>query len=48
MQGAYGAMLKDKVKSASAKTREAIDAYLHTYYENLRNLFLENIYKVGI
>lgn len=41
-------MRGDKPGSASAKTREAIDAYLHTYYEDIRDLYLENIYKIGL
>lgn len=41
-------MRGDKPGSASAKTREAIDAYLHTYYEDIKDLYLENIYKIGL
>ncbi|WP_226021893.1 hypothetical protein [Halomicrobium salinisoli] len=41
-------MRGDKPVSASAKTREAIDAYLHTYYEDIRNFYLKNIYKIGL
>lgn len=41
-------MRGDKPGSASAKIREAIGAYLHTYYEDIRDLYLENIYKIGI
>jgi integrase/recombinase XerD len=41
-------MRGDKPGSASAKSREAIDAYLHTYYEDIRDVYLENIYKIGI
>jgi integrase/recombinase XerD len=39
-------MRGDKPESTSAHSREAIDAYLHTYYEDIRDLYLENIYKV--
>jgi integrase/recombinase XerD len=38
----------DKPGSASAKSREAIDAYLHTYYEDIKDLYLENIYKMNV
>ena len=41
-------MRGDKPRSASAKTRESIDAYLHTYYEDIQDLYLENIYKISI
>lgn len=41
-------MRGDKPGSASAKTREAIDAYLHTYYEDIRDPYLENNYKIGL
>jgi len=41
-------MRGDKPGSTSANTREAIDAYLHTYYEDIRDLYLENVYKLGI
>jgi len=41
-------MRGDKPGSRSAKTREAIDAYLHTYYEDIEDLYLENIYKLGL
>lgn len=41
-------MRGDKAGSASARTREAIDAYLHTYYEDIRDLYLENIYKLNM
>lgn len=41
-------MRGDKPGSKSTKTREAIDAYLHTYYEDIRDLYLENIYKLNI
>lgn len=41
-------MRGDKPGSTSAKTREMIDAYLHTYYEDIKELYLENIYKIGL
>lgn len=41
-------MRGDKPGSASATSREAIDAYLHTYYEDIEELYLENIYKIII
>ena len=41
-------MRGDKPESMSAQSREAIDAYLHTYYEDIRDLYLENVYKIGL
>lgn len=41
-------MRGDKPAGKSAKTREAIDAYLHTYYEDIRDLYVESIYKLNI
>jgi integrase/recombinase XerD len=38
----------DNPGGQSAKAREAIDAHLHTYYEDIEDLYLENIYKLGI
>lgn len=41
-------MRGDKPGSISATSREAIDAYLHTYYEDIEELYLENVYKINI
>ena len=44
----FSKMRGDKLGGRSAKTQEAIDAYLHTHYEDIEDLYLENIYKLGI
>jgi integrase/recombinase XerD len=41
-------MRGDKPGGGSGNSREAIDAYLHTYYEDIRDLYLERIYKLGV
>lgn len=41
-------MFDDELGDQLAKTGEAIDAYLHTYYEDIEDLYLENIYKLNI
>ena len=41
-------MRGDKAGSKSVTNNEAIDAYLHTYYEDIEDLYLENIYKLGL
>lgn len=41
-------MRGDKPKSSSSQYREAMDAYLHTYYEVIRDVYLKNIYKPSI
>lgn len=41
-------MRGDKHNSMSGQSREAIDSYLHTYYEDIKDLYLEKIYKIGL
>lgn len=39
-------MRGDKTGRKFVESREPIDAYLHTYYEDIKDLYLENIYKL--
>lgn len=41
-------MRGDTAGSHAIQDRGAIDEYIHTYYEDIRDLYLENIYKIGI
>lgn len=39
-------MRGDSVEKGSM--REPIDSYLHTYYEDIEDLYRKNIYRLGI
>jgi integrase/recombinase XerD len=39
-------MRGDSVEKGSME--ELIDSYLHTYYEDIEDLYRENIYRLGI
>lgn len=41
-------MRGDKAGSAEVSTWETIDAYLHTYYEDICDTYLDNIYQIGL
>lgn len=40
-------MRGDKPRSKDLTTREPVYAYLHTYYEDICDQYLDNIYQVG-